>query len=180
LHRRLNDIVFVSYNRKMKIRFQIRMEKRGKHRLFDHFRIWLEQWMMQIWLEQWMVVVLCAFLLFLVYFGLWVLMVYVLLNIYKYISTKKALKSSRLSTLKRWAEGLHLTSGSKRMLGVASASVERALFPLSLWGRAKPSSKLRSTFLSSSSGLHHWSWDLRRSWSVEQWMICLFWRSLVM
>jgi hypothetical protein len=31
LHKRLNDIVFVSYNRKMKTRFQIRREKKGKN-----------------------------------------------------------------------------------------------------------------------------------------------------
>ena len=30
LHKRLNDIVFVSYNRKMKTRFQLRREKKGK------------------------------------------------------------------------------------------------------------------------------------------------------
>jgi hypothetical protein len=31
LHKRLNDIVFVSYNQKMKTRFQIRREKKGKN-----------------------------------------------------------------------------------------------------------------------------------------------------
>ncbi|CAD6271396.1 unnamed protein product [Miscanthus lutarioriparius] len=31
LHKRLNDIVFVSYNRKMKTRFQLRREKKGKN-----------------------------------------------------------------------------------------------------------------------------------------------------
>jgi len=30
LHKRLNDIVFVSYNRKMRTRFQLRREKAGK------------------------------------------------------------------------------------------------------------------------------------------------------
>ncbi|CAD6213230.1 unnamed protein product [Miscanthus lutarioriparius] len=46
LHKRLNDIVFVSYNRKMKTRFQLRHEKKGK--IFDPLVIeefdWDNEW----------------------------------------------------------------------------------------------------------------------------------------
>ncbi|XP_066336800.1 uncharacterized protein [Miscanthus floridulus] len=46
LHKRLNDIVFVSYNRKMKTRFQLRHEKKGKN--FDPLVIeefdWDNEW----------------------------------------------------------------------------------------------------------------------------------------
>ena len=46
LHKRLNDIVFVSYNRKMKTRFQLRREKKGKN--FDPLVIedfdWDNEW----------------------------------------------------------------------------------------------------------------------------------------
>lgn len=46
LHKRLNDIVFVSYNRKMKTRFQLRREKKGKS--FDPLVIeefdWDNEW----------------------------------------------------------------------------------------------------------------------------------------
>jgi hypothetical protein len=47
-------------------------------------------------------------------------------------TTKKMVKSSRLRMLKCSAEGHHLASGSKRALGIASASQKRALLPLSL------------------------------------------------
>jgi len=46
LHKRLNDIVFVSYNWKMKTRFQLRREKKGK--FFDPLVIeefdWDNEW----------------------------------------------------------------------------------------------------------------------------------------